>query len=472
MSVTRLKQLKKFPRAGSAVSIAAIVAMPMVAMLSACAPAKRLPYAEIQVSHTTPNLSISRDIDMVRLEGVLQTQEQASRVVMQASDLFDASMVIDNITIDSTVASADWIGSLLATAGHMKEVDDFSVTAVNGQLLVGGSVDSAEQAESLAGLASDLAGLDLAVTSNLAYPPSPYEQIDLAAELGVVLPTPAEPVEIVERPAVALSELFIADELVAEIPETATEAAAFEVATSEVANPEVVTAEALTNEAATIEVAASPLPTADLFTSEPTIEAAGVEVAKPVITPAEPDLPEVTAPELAAAEVAAVEPAITPISTTLQSVPVAIEVAVNEPAVNEPVFEMQTNVDTDGDGIADSVDQCTTRPGYPVNSDGCQVLERYLDNIGFTDGAATILPGSESELDDIAMLMQSHPAAKIAVITHALDATEARNAEARQRAFLVTSYLEDRGVERGRVYSFALAPAIGVGDKVLIKEID
>ena len=438
MSVTRLKKLKKFPRTASAVSIAAIVTL-----LSACAPAKRLSNTEIQVSSPTPNLSISRDIDMVRLEGVLHTQEQASQVVMQAGDIFDASMVIDNIVVDGPVASANWIDSLLATAGHMKEVDDFVVTAVDGQLLVGGSVDSAEQAESLAGLASDLVGIDLSVTSNLAYPPSPYEQIDLVAELGDDMPQLVEPGNVVELPAVAVNDQFVVDVVEPEVPQAVTEATV------------------------------NSLPKAELFAAEPVIDTAGVEVAVPVIATAEPDLPEiVAAPKLAAAEVAAVEPAITPVSTALQSLPVAVVADDEVPAANEPVLEIQTNSDSDGDGIADSVDQCTTRPGYPVNNIGCQVLERYLDNIDFTDGTATIRPGSESELDDIVLLMQSHPAAKIAVITHAQDASEVRNAEARQRAFLVTSYLEERGVERGRVYAFALGPTSGAGSRVLIKEID
>lgn len=512
MSSKRINQFGKGQCTAGVLSMAAFAAL-----LTACAPAKRLPFADIQVSQPAANLTISRDIDMVRLEGVLQTPEQANQVVMAASRLFDASMVIDNIAIDNTVERAEWIEPLLATAGHMKDVDDFSLVAANGQLVLGGSVDSADAAESLSDMASDLAGVDLAVSTNLSYPPSPLEAGGLIADVGESKPG-----------AVLDGALFVSDAAV-KIPEAEgvmiPSADTFGVAGDEAESVMIPSDEMVAVTADEIEDALAPsvetvmvtgteindvmVPEAPVVASDtlsgvtdgagqpvtlfgqPTMAATGddltgieIEIESvDAVDPLEPAIdtvdsvivveqpavasPEATVPEIAAQEIAAIEPAIAPVAAALQSVPVTVEVA-----VNEPVYEPKMDLDSDADGVSDSIDQCTTRPGYPVDARGCQVLERYLDNIGFTADAAEITPGSEPELDEIAMLMQHHPAAKIAVITHALDATDEKNAEARQRAFLVTSYLEDRGVERGRVYSFALAPAVGVGNKVLIKEID
>ncbi len=530
MSSKRINQFGKGQCTAGVLSMAAFAAL-----LTACAPAKRLPFADIQVSQPAANLTISRDIDMVRLEGVLQTPEQANQVVMAASRLFDASMVIDNIAIDNTVERAEWIEPLLATAGHMKDVDDFSLVAANGQLVLGGSVDSADAAESLSDMASDLAGVDLAVSTNLSYPPSPLEAGGLIADVGeskpgavldgalfvsdaavkipeaegVMIPSAdtfnvvGDEVDGVLIPSAdtfgvagdeAESVMIPSDEMVAVTADEIEDALAPSVETVMVTGTEindVMVPEAPVVASDTLSGVTDGAGQPVTLFGQPTMAATGddltgieIEIESvDAVDPLEPAIdtvdsvivveqpavasPEATVPEIAAQEIAAIEPAIAPVAAALQSVPVTVEVA-----VNEPVYEPKMDLDSDADGVSDSIDQCTTRPGYPVDARGCQVLERYLDNIGFTADAAEITPGSEPELDEIAMLMQHHPAAKIAVITHALDATDEKNAEARQRAFLVTSYLEDRGVERGRVYSFALAPAVGVGNKVLIKEID
>lgn len=528
MSSKRINQFGKGQCTAGALSMAAIAAL-----LTACAPAKRLPFADIQVSQPAANLTISRDIDMVRLEGVLQTPEQANQVVMAASRVFDASMVIDNIAIDNTVERAEWIEPLLATAAHMKDVDDFSLVAANGQLVLGGSVDSADAAESLSDMASDLAGVDLAVSTNLSYPPWPLEEDGLIAEVGESKPGAVldgalfvsdAAVKIPDAEGVMIPSADTFNVVGDEVDGVLTPSAdTFGVAGDEAESVIIPSDEMVTVSADEIEDALAPFVETVMVTGteindvmvpetpvvasdtlsgvtdgagqpvtlfgQPTMAATGddltgieiesveaVDPLEPAIDPVDSVIVveqpavaslEATVPEIAAQEIAAIEPAIAPVAAALQSVPVTVEVA-----VNEPVYEPKMDLDSDADGVSDSIDQCTTRPGYPVDARGCQVLERYLDNIGFTADAAEITPGSEPELDEIAMLMQNHPAAKIAVITHALDATDEKNAEARQRAFLVTSYLEDRGVERGRVYSFALAPAVGVGDRVLIKEID
>ncbi len=438
MSTKRINQFGKRRTAKAAVSMAAVVAV-----LTACAPAKKVPVSQLFApTQNSPKLSISRDIDMVRLEGVLRSPDQASQVYAQASELFDASMVINNIAIDETVASAKWIAPVLATVEQMMDVEDFSLVAVDGQLLVGGSVDSVERAEALSDLASGLAGVDLAVSSNLLYPPPAYDELNLA--------------ELLDNGAVDVNG---PDQMVVSVD----------------GEVDVLVGDEVDG------ISSQLIATDQLFVSLPADEVENIlpeQIPEQLAVQQQDQVPDQVPVQIVeqpavAAPVAAIESAITPITAALQSVPVPIEIAVNEPVYNEPVYTAQPVIaDTDADGVLDNIDQCTTRTGYPVDSTGCQVLEGYLNSVKFSADTSHLVEGSEPELDEIATLLQNHPAAKIAVITHALDATDQHSAKARQRAFLVTSYLESRGVERGRVYAFALAPTPGAGDRVLIKEID
>lgn len=371
------KRVSPFP--AGALSLAAIVSL-----LAACAPAKRIPLSEIVVEPASPTLTIKKDIDMVRLEGILPSFEQVDRVYQQAASLFDRSMVINDIIIDASVAEAGWLDPVLATVEGISHISDFSVVAANGQMLVGGSVETAAGAESIESMASGLAGSDLAVTSNLLVPAEAanYEDIDLTAALEGEILDPGSAV-LVEQPAVA-----------------------------------------------------------------------------------------------------AVSPGIIEVGSAVRVMPEAVldsgSGSVLETATNDSVLatgiaaglEVDTEADTDADGVPDVDDQCESRAGYPVDSNGCQLLDGFLNDVRFTDQPAALAAGSERELDDIAGLMQSHPDTRIAVISYASGESDIQRAMARKRAFLITSYLEGQGVEKDRVTTFALSHQPGAGDRIMIREID
>ncbi|MEM7255879.1 MAG: hypothetical protein AAF404_00665 [Pseudomonadota bacterium] len=355
----------------SALSLAAIVSL-----LAACAPAQRISWTESGAVATGPTLTIKKDIDMIRIEGVLNTPQEAERVVLQTSTMFDASIVIDDIVIDNSVADAGWLDSVLATVEGMAHISDFSVIAANGQMLVGGSVESPSSAASIETMASDMAGLDLAVTSNLVVPDSAddYVDIDLLAALDGEIVDPGEPVLLVEQPAVAAAQPVVGDVM--------------------------------------------------------------------------------SAVRVMPKEVVATQPAA----------PAAIVTR----AANDP----DPMLDTDADGVPDINDQCTSRAGYPVDNKGCQLLDGFLHDVRFTEQPAALIEGTEPELDQIAGLMQDYPDTRIAVISYARGESDIQRAMARKRAFLVTSYLEGQGVGRDRVQTFALSHQPGVGEKIMIKEID
>lgn len=182
----------------------------IAALLTACAPAKRISFEEIGAATLSPSLTIKKDIDMVRLEGILPSFEQVDRVYQQTATLFDATMVINDIIIDKSVADAGWLDPVLATVEGVSHIGDFSVIAVDGQMLVGGSVDSAAGAESIASMASDLAGVDLAVTSNLMVLENvgDYQNIDLA---GALQSESTETPVLIEQPVAAVAEPVVSD---------------------------------------------------------------------------------------------------------------------------------------------------------------------------------------------------------------------------------------------------------------------
>jgi outer membrane protein OmpA-like peptidoglycan-associated protein len=381
MSVKRVSFLP-----AGALSLAAVVAL-----LSGCAPAQRIPLSSTEVAAVRPTLTIKKDIDMIRLEGLLPSFEQVHRVYEQTASLFDRSMIINDIIIDAAVAKAEWLDPVLATVAGISHVDDFSVTATNGQMLVGGSVASSADARSIESMASSMAGLELAVTSNLLLPeavsqpeavPQKFTEIDLAA-LEENAPSEAASAVVVEQPAVA------------------------------VVSPEV------------------------------------TEVAGAVRV-----VPE----------------------SSMQADSVLLETASNDADVAERVPDaMASNaqlLDSDADGVPDADDQCPSRDGYPVGSDGCQLLDGYLENVRFTDQPAALAAGSERELNEIATAMQRFPNTRIAVVSYASGESDIQRAMARKRAFLVTSYLEGQGVDKGRLKTFALAHQPGAEDKIMIKEID
>lgn len=357
------------PFAAGALSLAAIVSL-----LAACAPAKRIPWSEVGAVSSGPTLTIKKDIDMIRIEGVLNTTEEAERVVLQTSSLFDASIVIDDIVVDKSVSEAGWLDSVLATVEGMAHISDFSVIAANGQMLVGGSVETPAGAATIESMASDLAGINLAVTSNLIVPESSddYVDIDLLAALdSEAVGDQGQPVAIVEQPAVAAAQPMVGDVIGA------------------------------------------------------------VRVMPREALPAEGQV-------------------------------VAIE------AANDADAMLDAGVDV----VSDVSDQCESRGGYPENGQGCQTLDGFLNNIRFTEQPSTTIDGSAPELDQIAGTMKDYPDTRIAVISYASGESDIQRAMARKRAFLVTSYLEQQGVDRNRVETFALSHQPGAANKIMIKEVD
>lgn len=340
----------------------------IVAAVVACAPSRKI--AIEPMPNAMASITLQKDIDLVRLSGVLATAQEVQMVNDQAAELFGAAMIINELQIDEMRAPADWLDQVMQTAEKMTAVEDFSLIAGSGQLIVGGSVGSQQEADRIAEAAASLAGMELAVSSSLAYPVAGSEGALAATELVQRLQTGEEQKElfegvVLEQPAVGIQQADLAV-----IP-----------AVARVQNSD------------------------------------NVSVAVPVLAP---------------------------------------------------------GTDSDGDGISDSVDECVSRPGYPVNERGCQLLDGYLEGVRFYGTTDQLTEVAMDSLDGIAGILQEHPAAKIAVLAYGRDAGPAANmrAQASQRAHAVIDYLVSRGIDHRRLDAFALRHQKGSSQQIMIKEVD
>ncbi len=194
-----------------------IVFVSMLGAVVSCAPRQFDGFQPLQ-QLSEPSLIISKDIDLVRLQGVLASAQEVESVHKQAADTFGAEMIINELQIDQVMARANWLDSVMRTAEQLQDVADFSLVAGAGQLIVGGDVDSKDTADQFAEMASDMAGLDLAVNSAFTYPAEVQSDSLVGAEMIEAAQTSfrdslAEGVIsdiVIEQPAVAMPQAELA----------------------------------------------------------------------------------------------------------------------------------------------------------------------------------------------------------------------------------------------------------------------
>jgi len=112
--------------------------------------------------------------------------------------------------------------------------------------------------------------------------------------------------------------------------------------------------------------------------------------------------------------------------------------------------EVAVPVDTDGDGVPDSVDLCPGTPkGATVNSKGCWALKGMLL---FDFDSAMIKPGAYPLLDEVAVIMEKNPEIKGEIRGHTdnVGAEEYNMQLSEKRAKAVDEYLENKGIDPSR----------------------
>ena len=110
--------------------------------------------------------------------------------------------------------------------------------------------------------------------------------------------------------------------------------------------------------------------------------------------------------------------------------------------------------DLDNDGVPDNLDQCNdSRPGYPVQENGCSLLNGVLSGVRFAPGTADLMPSSFAQLNYLAGLLMEYPEAGIRLLAHTDTNRSTRDQSILTRTRLRTlgTYLVRRGVSANRL---------------------
>jgi iron complex outermembrane receptor protein len=160
--------------------------------------------------------------------------------------------------------------------------------------------------------------------------------------------------------------------------------------------------------------------------------------------------------------------------------PVSKEVAVEPPPA--PMAAAAPPLDSDGDGVPDSLDKCPNTPkgvavdasGCPLDSDhdgvpdyldkcpgtpagmkvdanGCEIEEMVLKGVNFETDSAKLLPGSTATLDEVVGLLKRRPGADAEIdgYTDAAGSAAHNLKLSERRATAVKEYLVDHGIPAG-----------------------
>jgi len=114
------------------------------------------------------SLRIESKDDSVRLTGTVSNIEEADSLRVDLADLFENTDLTDELIIDDSVASADWLSEALSVTSNVKDIDNFSVSINSGQMMLSGDVASRERGETLAATAVNLTDRKLTVVNNFS----------------------------------------------------------------------------------------------------------------------------------------------------------------------------------------------------------------------------------------------------------------------------------------------------------------
>jgi outer membrane protein OmpA-like peptidoglycan-associated protein len=129
--------------------------------------------------------------------------------------------------------------------------------------------------------------------------------------------------------------------------------------------------------------------------------------------------------------------------------------------------------DSDGDGISDNLDKCPKVPGVAsmkgcpeINEKTKKLFEKALTGIQFETGKSTIKKASYPILDQVVTVMNENPSYNLEILGHTDDqGDDANNMKlSKDRAAAVEKYLEDKGVNTGRVRSEGFGETMPVAD--------
>jgi len=156
-----------------------------------------------------------------------------------------------------------------------------------------------------------------------------------------------------------------------------------------------------------------------------------------------------------------------PIPTELpapQELPALTDSVVTE---NEEDTALAVSIDSDGDGIADDIDQCAdSAVDTPVDEAGCAIFSGIMDGVNFLSGSDTLTSVARDTLDGLVARMEEFPDVRISVNSHtdSLGSDEINLELAKRRALAVVRYLTAQGINLGRFEARAFGERQPIAD--------
>lgn len=102
----------------------------------------------------------------IGLSGSVSSVEEADTIRVDLGEVLEDADYTDELIIDDSVASADWINEALAVIDNVKDVSNFSVSINSGQMMLGGDITNRETGKTLAGTATRITDNKLNVVNN------------------------------------------------------------------------------------------------------------------------------------------------------------------------------------------------------------------------------------------------------------------------------------------------------------------
>lgn len=126
------------------------------------------------------------------------------------------------------------------------------------------------------------------------------------------------------------------------------------------------------------------------------------------------------------------------------------KVVPSPPPVPEPVI--QKEIDSDGDSIVDSVDECPNTPkGYKVDTKGCP--KSVTLHLNFASDSSTLPASADADVLALTNFMNENPAATITIIGHTDSSGQATKNQilSENRAKALSSRLTQNGIASERI---------------------
>ncbi len=114
--------------------------------------------ASIEIFSTSGNIT---------LNGFVANNDQADSVRNGLNDLFGQEYT-DKLTVDDSVATANWIDEALSVTSELRDVNNFGVNVSTGQMLLTGSVSDRDAGRNLSITATEIAGSKLDILDNFS----------------------------------------------------------------------------------------------------------------------------------------------------------------------------------------------------------------------------------------------------------------------------------------------------------------